>query len=98
MKTKGKVTGIVANLVIVEVDVGCAERNMLYRSCWYQLMAEVIRLSVCTYVQVFESTRGLRVGNSVEFEEHMLEVTLLFCYRKLRRSAARPSQNGWNLP
>ena len=28
------------------------------------------------YVQVFESTRGMRVGDTAEFQGHMLEVTL----------------------
>jgi V/A-type H+-transporting ATPase subunit A len=40
-------------------------------------MAEVIKiLGDQAYVQVFESTRGLKVGADVEFRGHMLEVTL----------------------
>ena len=40
-------------------------------------MAEVIKVTgKNAFVQVFESTRGLRQGNSVEFEGHMLEATL----------------------
>lgn len=40
-------------------------------------MAEVIKvIGQVAYVQVFESTRGLRVGDTVDFEGHMLEVTL----------------------
>ncbi|MBN1988685.1 MAG: V-type ATP synthase subunit A [Bacteroidales bacterium] len=78
MKTKGKVTGIVANLVIVEVDGPVAQNEICYIDlAGTKLMAEVIKIiGKLAYVQVFESTRGLRVGNSVEFEEHMLEVTL----------------------
>ncbi len=42
-----------------------------------QLMAEVIKVTgENVSVQVFESTRGLRVGDTVEFTGHMLEVTL----------------------
>ena len=40
-------------------------------------MAEVLKvLNDNVFVQVFESTRGLKVGNNVEFTGHMLEVTL----------------------
>ena len=40
-------------------------------------MAEVIKvIGKNAYVQVFESTRGMRVGDTAEFEGHMLEVTL----------------------
>ncbi|HHU58337.1 MAG TPA: V-type ATP synthase subunit A [Bacteroidales bacterium] len=77
-KTTGKVAGIVANLVIVEVDGPVAQNEI----CFIQhneerLMAEVIKVvGVNAYVQVFESTRGVRIGSSVEFENHMLEVSL----------------------
>ena len=40
-------------------------------------MAEVIKVvGTQVYVQVFESTRGLKVGAEAEFTGHMLEVTL----------------------
>lgn len=40
-------------------------------------MAEVIKVvGKNVYVQVFESTRGLKVGAEAEFTGHMLEVTL----------------------
>jgi V/A-type H+-transporting ATPase subunit A len=40
-------------------------------------MAEVIKIiGKNAYVQVFESTRGMRVGDEAEFVGHMLEVTL----------------------
>lgn len=78
MKTKGKVTGIIANLVIVEVDGPVAQNEICYiNHQGVNLMAEVIKVvGKFAYVQVFESTRGLRVGNEVEFQGHMLEVTL----------------------
>ena len=42
-----------------------------------KLMAEVIKVvGANVYVQVFESTRGLKVGAEAEFTGHMLEVTL----------------------
>ncbi|MBN2166960.1 MAG: V-type ATP synthase subunit A [Marinilabiliaceae bacterium] len=77
-KTKGKIAGIIANLVIVEVDGPVAQNEI----CFIQhdetaLMAEVIKImGRNAYVQVFESTRGLKVGMPVVFEGHMLEVTL----------------------
>ncbi|WP_075601737.1 V-type ATP synthase subunit A [Saccharicrinis aurantiacus] len=77
-KTIGKVAGIIANLVIVEVDGPVAQNEI----CFIQhpesnLMAEVIKiLGKNVYVQVFESTRGLKIGTNVEFEGHLLEVTL----------------------
>ncbi|MEA5062974.1 MAG: V-type ATP synthase subunit A, partial [Petrimonas sp.] len=41
------------------------------------LMSEVIKvIGKNVYVQVFESTRGLKVGAGVEFQGHMLEVVL----------------------
>src|SRR6056297_404476 len=76
--TKGKITGIIANLVIVEAD-GPVQQNEI---CYIQdgkssLMSEVIKvLGNTAYIQVFESTRGLKVGTEVEFNGHMLEVHL----------------------
>ncbi len=77
-KTTGKVAGIIANLVIVEVSGPVAQNEI----CFIQhpeanLMAEVIKvMGKNAYVQVFESTRGLKIGTSVFFEGHLLEVTL----------------------
>ena len=78
MKTKGIVTGIVSNLVTVQVDGPVSENEICYISSQgVKMMAEVIKVngSVAS-VQVFESTRGLKGGNEVEFEGRMLEVTL----------------------
>lgn len=76
--TKGVVAGIIANLVMVDVD-GPVSQNEI---CFIQLrdvplMAEVIKvIGQTAYVQVFESTRNLRVGDNVEFAGHLLEATL----------------------
>lgn len=77
-KTKGKVVGIVANLVTVEVDGPVAQNEICFISLGSErLMAEVIKVvGIIAYVQVFESTRGLKTGSEVEFQAHMLEVTL----------------------
>ena len=76
--TTGKVKGIIANLVTVEVDGPVSQNEICYiRLGETRLMAEVIKFAgQNAYVQVFESTRGLKVGNEVEFTGHMLEVTL----------------------
>ena len=78
MSTKGKVTGIVSNLVTVAVDGPVAENELCYISVGSEkLLAEVIKVNGDkASVQVFESTRGLKNGNDVEFLGKMLEVTL----------------------
>ena len=76
--TKGIVKGIIANLVMVEVDGPVSQNEICYIDLQgVKLMAEVIKiLGSIAYSQVFESTRGLRPGDKVEFTEHMLEVKL----------------------
>jgi len=76
--TTGKVKGVIANLVTVGVDGAVSQNEICYISVGdVKLMAEVIKVTGDNvYVQVFESTRGLKVGNLVEFTGHMLEVTL----------------------
>jgi len=78
MSTKGKVKGIISNLVTVEVDGPVSQNEIAYIELGAQkLMAEVLKVvGKNVFVQVFESTRGLKVGNDVEFMGHLLEVTL----------------------
>ena len=78
MNTIGKVTGIIANLVIVETQDRVAQNEICFiKHDNTRLMAEVIKImGQKVYTQVFESTRGLKVGSEVEFAGHMLEVTL----------------------
>ncbi|MCF0178342.1 MAG: V-type ATP synthase subunit A [Bacteroidales bacterium] len=78
MKTTGIVTGIVSNLVTVAFEGHVSENEICYIDVnGVKLMAEVIKVSgKNAFVQVFESTRGLKQGNSVEFDSHMLEATL----------------------
>nr|WP_291857436.1 hypothetical protein [Marinilabilia sp.] len=77
-KTTGTVSGIIANLVVVDVDGPVAQNEICFISHGQErLMAEVIKVTgKQAYVQVFESTRGLRPGSKVDFEGHMLEVNL----------------------
>ncbi|MEG1615364.1 MAG: V-type ATP synthase subunit A [Bacteroidales bacterium] len=78
MATKGLVKGIVSNLVTVEVDGPVSQNEICFIvTGGTKLMAEVIKVvGKNAYVQVFESTRGLKVDAEVEFAGHMLEVTL----------------------
>ncbi|MFA6752037.1 MAG: V-type ATP synthase subunit A [Fermentimonas sp.] len=78
MLTKGTVKGIISNLVIVEADGPVAQNEIAYIDHeGTRLMAEVIKIEEKNAsVQVFESTRGLKVGSKVEFQGHLLEVVL----------------------
>ncbi len=74
----GKVTGIIANLVIVSSEVPVSQNEICFIEVGTdQLMAEVIKIvNQNIYVQCFESTREMRVGNPVRFTGEMLEITL----------------------
>ncbi len=78
MKTTGRVNGIISNIVIVKADGPVGQNEICH--VWTgdtKMMAEVIKvIGDSAYVQVFDSTRGLKIGDRVEFEGHMLEVTL----------------------
>ena len=76
--TKGIVSGVVANMVTLRVDGPVLQGEICYITTGGdRLMAEVIKiLGQDVYVQVFESTRGLKVGAEAEFTGHMLEIQL----------------------
>ena len=78
MATKGSVIGVIANMVTLTVDGPVSQNEICYITTGGdRLMAEVIKVvGANAYVQVFESTRGLKVGAEAEFTGHMLEVTL----------------------
>ncbi len=78
MKSTGIVTGIVSNLVTVLTEGPVAENELCFISLdGTRLMAEVIKVNGnLAQVQVFESTRGLKNGDTVEFEGKMLEISL----------------------
>lgn len=77
MKTTGRVNGIISNIVIVKADGAVGQNEICYVYCGdTRMMAEVIKvIGDAAYVQVFDSTRGLKIGDRVEFEGHMLEAT-----------------------
>ena len=76
--TKGKVTAIISNLISIEVDGPVSQNEICYVSCGEaRLMAEVIKIAgTSASAQVLESTRGVKLGNSVEFTGSMLEIEL----------------------
>ena len=78
MKSTGKVIGIVSNLVTVQTFGPVAENELCFIDlAGTRLLAEVIKVNGDrASVQVFESTRGLRNGDAVEFEGKMLEASL----------------------
>jgi hypothetical protein len=73
MATKGTVSGVIANMVTLVVDGPVAQNEICYISTGGdRLMAEVIKVvGTQVYVQVFESTRGLKVGAEAEFTGHI---------------------------
>ena len=78
MKTTGRISGITANLVTVKVDGPVGQNEICYIKMGdLQVMSEVIKVTgEKVYIQVFDSTRGMKVGDQVEFAGHLLEVTL----------------------
>ena len=78
MKTLGRVNGIISNIVIVKADGAVGQNEICYVYCGdVRMMAEVIKvIGDDAYVQVYDSTRGLKIGDKVEFLGHMLEATL----------------------
>ncbi len=74
-----KIVAVFGNLVIAKVDGRIVQNSLAYciRSDGVRLMSEVIRVrGNRADLQVFEETRGLRVGDPVELQEEMLSVVL----------------------
>ncbi len=78
MKTTGKISGITSNLLTVKVDGPVGQNEICYVVMGgLRVMAEVIKVTgEKVFIQVFDSTRGMKVGDPVEFAGHMLEVAL----------------------
>lgn len=77
-QTHGKITGVLSNLVSIEADGPVGQNEICFIELGtVKLMAEVIRVAGnVAQAQVFESTRGIRCGDRVEFTGHMLEISL----------------------
>lgn len=79
MAVSARIVAVFGNLVIAEVDGRVVQNSLAYcvRSDGVRLMSEVIRVrGRVADLQVFEETRGLRVGDPVELRDEMLSVVL----------------------
>lgn len=79
MPVNARIVAVFGNLVIAEVDGRIVQNSLAYciRSDGVRLMSEVIRVrGNRADLQVFEETRGLRVGDPVELRDEMLSVVL----------------------
>lgn len=76
--TKGKVVGVNGNMVTVEVDGNVSMNEVAFvSSLGKQLKAEIIRIRGSrAELQVFEMSRGIGVGDSVDFTSDLLTVRL----------------------
>jgi len=75
----GKIVSVFGNMVIAETDGTIVQNSVGYccRNDGAKLLSEVIRVrGRMADLQVFEATRGLQIGDEVEFHEQMLSVTL----------------------
>lgn len=77
-KKLGKIVGINGNLLTVEVDGSITQNEVGYAIKGDErLKSEVIRIQGNkAFLQVFESTKGLTVGDAVEFTDELLSVQL----------------------
>ena len=68
-ETKGTIVGINGNMLTVAFDGTVAQNEVGFAiSGKERLKSEVIRIqNNHAYLQVFESTKGLKVGDKVEF-------------------------------
>lgn len=78
MKVRGTVQGLIANLVQVKPDGPVRQNEICYLQAGEDLlMGEIIKISgEIAFVQVYDSTRGVRIGAEVNFTGDLLEVTL----------------------
>lgn len=79
MSSIGRIVTVYGNMVTAEVDGSIRQNAVAYcqRSDGVKLMAEIIRIrGNRADMQVFELTRGLKVGDTVEISDELLSVEL----------------------
>lgn len=78
MKKLGKISAITGNMITVEFRESVSQNEVGYVLAEGQrLMSEVIRISGNNaFMQVFEDTKGVKVGDDVEFSGEMISVEL----------------------
>ncbi len=75
----GRIVAVFGNMVVAYTDGDVVQNSVGYccREDGAKLLSEVIRVRGRQVdLQVFEETRGLKIGNIVEFEDDMLSVVL----------------------
>ena len=75
----GKIIAVFGNMVVAEAEGDIVQNSVGYccREDGAKLLSEVIRVrGKNADLQVFEETRGLKIGDLVEFQRDMLSVTL----------------------
>jgi len=77
-KNKGQITSVQGNMITVAFDGDIIQNEVGYVLTGAdRLMAEVIRISAnIAYMQVFEDTKGIKIGDEVAFSSEMLSVKL----------------------
>jgi len=77
-KGKGEITSVQGNMITVSFEGDIIQNEVGYVLAGQErLMAEVIRISAnAAYMQVFEDTKGIKIGDGVEFSSEMLSVKL----------------------
>jgi V/A-type H+-transporting ATPase subunit A len=76
---EGRIKAVFGNMVVAQTDDRVVKNSVGYcvRSDGVKLLCEVIRVRGDSVdLQIFEETRGLRVGDKVEFQEQMLSAVL----------------------
>lgn len=74
-----EIVAVFGNMVVAQSDGRVVQNSIAYccRGDGARLLSEVIRVRGARVdLQVFEETRGLKVGDAVELQEQMLSVTL----------------------
>ena len=77
-KTTGTIIGINGNMISVEFEGNIIQNEVGYAITGKdRLKSEVIKINGnIAYMQVFEITKGLKIGNAVEFTDEMLSAQL----------------------
>jgi V/A-type H+-transporting ATPase subunit A len=76
---KGRIKAVFGNMVVARTDERVIKNAIGYcvRNDGVRLLCEIIRVRGDSVdLQIFEETRGLRVGDQVEFQEQMLSAVL----------------------
>ena len=75
----GKIVAVYGNMVVAETGGRVVQNSIAFccRGDGARLLSETIRIrGKLADLQVFEETRGLKIGDVVDFQEEMLSVTL----------------------